>query len=100
MLRTVGEHPADKKPVTLNKGRFGPYVKHGSIMASLSKKQSPDDLTLDATATEALRAKQRTERNGNTARKTALPTPVVENGVTALRTDLTVFATRPAAAAE
>jgi len=47
LLRTIGEHPADKKPVTLNKGRFGPYVRHGSVMASLSKKQSPDDLTLD-----------------------------------------------------
>jgi DNA topoisomerase-1 len=47
VLRTLGEHPADKKPVTLNKGRFGPYVRHGSVMASLSKKQSPDDLTLD-----------------------------------------------------
>jgi DNA topoisomerase-1 len=47
VLRTLGEHPADKKPVTLNKGRFGPYLRHGSIMASLSKKQSPDDLTLD-----------------------------------------------------
>ncbi len=47
VLRTIGEHPADKKPITLNKGRFGPYVRHGSVMASLSKKQSPDDLTLD-----------------------------------------------------
>ncbi len=47
LLRTLGEHPADKKLVTLNKGRFGPYVRHGSVMASLSKKQSPDELTLD-----------------------------------------------------
>jgi len=51
-------------------------------------------------ATKTLRAKLRSERGSNGARKTALPTPVVENGVTALRTDLTVFATRPAAAAE
>jgi N-methylhydantoinase B len=53
-----------------------------------------DDLSLDMPATEALRTKLR-----NNTRKTALPTPVVENGVTALRTDLTVFATRPPAAA-
>jgi len=33
-------------------------------------------------------------------RKTALPTPVTQDGVTVLRTDLTVFATRQAAAAE
>ncbi|MDB5393409.1 MAG: topA [Rhodospirillales bacterium] len=56
LLRTMGEHPADKKPVTLNKGRFGPYVRHGSVMASLSKKQSPDDLTLEQ-AIELLTAK-------------------------------------------
>ena len=47
LLRTIGDHPADGKPVTLNSGRFGPYVKHGPVMASLSKKQSPDELTLD-----------------------------------------------------
>jgi DNA topoisomerase-1 len=47
VLRIVGEHPADKKPITLNKGRFGPYVRHGAVMASLSKKQSPEELTLD-----------------------------------------------------
>jgi DNA topoisomerase-1 len=56
LLRAMGEHPADKKPVTLNKGRFGPYVRHGSVMASLSKKQSPDDLTLEQ-AIELLDAK-------------------------------------------
>jgi N-methylhydantoinase B len=54
-----------------------------------------DDLSIDAKATETLRGKLR----GNT-RKAALPTPVTKDGVTALRTDLTVFATRPAAAAE
>jgi DNA topoisomerase-1 len=56
LLRAMGEHPVDKKPVTLNKGRFGPYVRHGSVMASLSKKQSPDDLTLEQ-AVELLTAK-------------------------------------------
>jgi DNA topoisomerase-1 len=56
LLRAMGEHPVDKKPVTLNKGRFGPYVRHGSVMASLSKKQSPEDLTLEQ-AIELLTAK-------------------------------------------
>lgn len=35
--KEIGAHPADGKPVTLNVGRFGPYVKHGSLMASLPK---------------------------------------------------------------
>ncbi len=56
MLRALGEHPADKKPVTLNKGRFGPYVKHGSVMASLPRKLSAEEVTL-AQAIELLTAK-------------------------------------------
>jgi DNA topoisomerase-1 len=73
VLRTIGEHPADKKPVTLNKGRFGPYVKHGSVMASLSRKQSPDDLTLDE-AVALLAAKAAagpSKKGGRFAKKTA-----------------------------
>src|SRR3546814_8618453 len=27
--RELGKHPADGKPVTVRKGRYGPYVKHG-----------------------------------------------------------------------
>jgi hypothetical protein len=59
-----------------------------------------EDLALDAAATDALRAKRRAERGHNGPRKIALPTPVIEGDVTVLRTDLTVFATRPAQAAE
>jgi N-methylhydantoinase B len=58
-----------------------------------------EEFVLDAKATEALRAQLRKERDGNGKRKTALPTPVTENGITVLRTDLTVFATRPPAVA-
>jgi DNA topoisomerase-1 len=56
MLRALGEHPADKKPVTLNKGQYGPYVKHGSVMASLTKKFSAEEITLEQ-AIELLTAK-------------------------------------------
>ena len=56
LLRGLGEHPADKKPVTLNKGRFGPYVKHGSVMASLPRKYTPEEITLEQ-AIELLTAK-------------------------------------------
>ena len=72
VLRTMGEHPADKKPVTLNKGRFGPYVRHGSVMASLSKKQSPDELTLDeAVALLAAKAAAGPAKGGKFKARTA-----------------------------
>jgi DNA topoisomerase-1 len=39
--REVGLHPEDHKPVTANFGRFGPYVAHGGVYASL---ESPEDV--------------------------------------------------------
>ncbi len=70
VLRTIGEHPADQKPITLNKGRFGPYVRHGSVMASLSKKQSPDELTLEeAVALLTAKAAAGPSKGGRFAKK-------------------------------
>ncbi len=45
--RKLGEHPADKQPVTIHEGRYGPYVKHGTINATLPKGVEPATLTLD-----------------------------------------------------
>src|SRR5258707_15140307 len=42
-LRVLGPHPKDKQPVELHAGRYGPYVKHGGINATL-----PDKDRLDA----------------------------------------------------
>ena len=33
--------------MTLNKGRYGPYVKHGRINASIPKGVNEDDVTLE-----------------------------------------------------
>lgn len=33
----IGPHPADGKPVVASSGRFGPYIKHGSVIASIPK---------------------------------------------------------------
>jgi DNA topoisomerase I len=46
-LREVGKHPKDGNPISLHKGRFGPYVKHGRQNASLPKAQDPDQLTVE-----------------------------------------------------
>ena len=46
VLRELGPHPKDKKPVVLYRGRFGPYLKHGKQNASLTKGRDPDGLTL------------------------------------------------------
>jgi DNA topoisomerase-1 len=45
--RTLGDHPDDGEAVTLHDGRYGPYVKHGKINASLAEGTDPDALTLE-----------------------------------------------------
>jgi DNA topoisomerase-1 len=46
-LRELGPHPADEQPITLHAGRFGPYVKHGKLNASLPKRLTPETLTVE-----------------------------------------------------
>ncbi|MDH3297254.1 MAG: type I DNA topoisomerase [Gemmatimonadota bacterium] len=46
-LRDLGPHPADGEPIRLFEGRYGPYVKHGKVNASLPKGAAPDDMTIE-----------------------------------------------------
>jgi DNA topoisomerase-1 len=46
-IRSVGEHPADQAPIELYDGRYGPYVKHGGVNATVPRDLKPDELTLD-----------------------------------------------------
>jgi len=55
-LKELGPHPADGEPVKVLDGRFGPYVKHGKINASLPKGKSADELEM-AEAVELLAAR-------------------------------------------
>lgn len=52
----LGMHPKNKKPVTLRKGRWGPFVMHGHAMATLPKDMEPESVDL-AKAIELLDAK-------------------------------------------
>ncbi|MBP8901289.1 MAG: DNA topoisomerase III [Thiobacillaceae bacterium] len=49
--KEIGAHPADGKPIQLKSGRFGPYVQHGKLMASLPKDRKPEEVTLDEAVT-------------------------------------------------
>ncbi|HEY3933604.1 MAG TPA: type I DNA topoisomerase [Gemmatimonadales bacterium] len=46
-LRTLGSHPADQQPVNLFEGKYGPYVKHGELNASLPRGADVQAFTLD-----------------------------------------------------
>ena len=45
--KPLGAHPADGAPVTLHEGRYGPYVKHGKVNATLPKSLAPNQVTLE-----------------------------------------------------
>ena len=60
-LRDVGAHPSDGAPIQLYAGRYGPYVKHGTVNASLPKGADPEKLTVD----EAVRLLAEREAKGD-----------------------------------
>ncbi len=46
-LKKLGEHPSEGGSVNVFDGRYGPYVKHEKINATLPKDVIPEDVTLD-----------------------------------------------------
>ena len=46
-IKHLGEHPEDKKPVRVMKGKFGPYVKYKSINATIPEEKDPLELSMD-----------------------------------------------------
>src|SRR5512140_2668757 len=55
-LKVLGKHPDDNQPVALYSGRYGPYVKHGKVNATLPDEKMVNTVTLEE-AVELLAAK-------------------------------------------
>lgn len=56
VIKDLGEHPELKGAVQVLSGRYGPYVKHGKINATLPKDRNPGEVTL-ADAVELIAAR-------------------------------------------
>ncbi len=69
--KELGAHPDDGKKVVLKSGRYGPYVSHGRINASLPKDSSSDTITLEE-AVSLLAAKGKPAGSGR-KKKAAKP---------------------------
>ena len=66
-IKTLGDHPEDKKPIKVMKGKFGPYIKYKSINATIPDQYDPETISMD----EALDLIERKlEKDGKSKKKT------------------------------
>ena len=47
LIKDLGEHPEDKKPVRIMKGQYGPYIKYKSLNATIPEEKDPAELTME-----------------------------------------------------
>jgi len=47
IIKDLGEHPEDKKPVRIMKGQYGPYIKYKSLNATIPEEKDPIEITMD-----------------------------------------------------
>ncbi|TPW34277.1 type I DNA topoisomerase [Oecophyllibacter saccharovorans] len=71
-IRTLGSHPQDQETVMVRKGRFGPYVQHGQMVATLPRDRVMEEVTLEE-AVGLLAEKGKPLKGG--AKKTTRKTP-------------------------
>ena len=65
-IKTLGDHPEDKKPIKVMKGKFGPYIKYKSINATIPDQYDPETISMD----EALDLIERKlEKDGKSKKK-------------------------------
>jgi DNA topoisomerase-1 len=46
-LKNLGDHPTEGGVITVRSGRYGPYVNHGKVNATLPRNMNPEGVTLE-----------------------------------------------------
>ncbi len=80
--RSLGEHPSDGRPVSVGSGRYGPYVRHGGVFASIPKGTDPETVTL-ARAVELLQAQAGKAKNAGKSKARSRAKAKAEGGAEA-----------------
>jgi len=68
VLKALGEHPSEGGPVQVLEGRYGPYVTHNKVNATVPRGKDPASLTLDEAV--ALIAERVANGGGKKTKKT------------------------------
>lgn len=70
VLREIGPHPDDGELVTVNHGRYGPYIKYKRTNAAIPKGVEPESVTMEM-ALKFLTEKKAAPKKGTTAKSKA-----------------------------
>ena len=76
VLKELGEHPAEGGKVQVLNGRYGPYVKHAKVNATIPRDRAPEEVTLEeAVELIAARAAKGPAKKKAPAKKAAAKKP-------------------------
>jgi len=67
-LKELGDHPSTGGAITVRSGRYGPYVNHGKLNATLPRNLKPEDVTVEQ-AVELLAEKESKASSGEVPAK-------------------------------
>jgi DNA topoisomerase I len=88
-IKTLGDHPTEGGSIAIYAGRYGPYVQHGKLRATLAKSQEPESVTLEE-ALSLLAEKaakeapaKRTAKRTTTTKRTPTKSPSAKKSSTA-----------------
>jgi len=69
VIKDLGEHPEDKKPVRVMKGQFGPYIKYKSINATIPEEKDPNEIIMEEALILIDKRKEYDKKKKNKQRK-------------------------------